>query len=524
NSSLINAGVTLPSVLYDIDGNSRPQPQGSSYDIGADEYVGTVLPTNTPGPQANITVCQTGGCNFTTIQAAVNAAVPGSIIEVYNGVYYESVTMNVSGAASGWITLRARSGDAVWIDGSTAITVTSNINLGSRSYWKIIGIKGRYAAKGSALASYGAADGITVGVGGHHIVIQDTEIKEPNADGINLRGNNYEIQIINNEIYDMRKANPNWEGDGHAVHVTQVNVAASHDILVKGNFVHDAHGKACLGLADFSSLNAPHPTNIIFEYNKVQDCTNGIKINADGIFRYNLVVDTGKYTTGFEKPYSGFQAFTHDDANNVTNAEIYNNTVVGFDNSYGFMMTGSSRNQTIKIFQNNIAYNPKYYYVNSNMTNFTSPGYNLYYGKGNSAFVNFISELTSIFADPQFNNAAANDYALQSSTSPAKDKGVLVYTGQPYSGTAPDIGAYEYQSGGSVTVTPSSTPSSPTRTPTPPSCPLKSSGDFNCDGKINESDLNSLLGKWMTDENDITGDGKINESDLNKLLGNWKTL
>ncbi|MCJ7739932.1 DUF1565 domain-containing protein, partial [Candidatus Microgenomates bacterium] len=34
NSSLINAGVTLPSVLYDIDGNSRPQPQGSSYDIG----------------------------------------------------------------------------------------------------------------------------------------------------------------------------------------------------------------------------------------------------------------------------------------------------------------------------------------------------------------------------------------------------------------------------------------------------------------------------------------------------------
>ncbi|MCJ7740632.1 hypothetical protein MUP32_04945 [Candidatus Microgenomates bacterium] len=56
-----------------------------------------------------------------------------------------------------------------------------------------------------------------------------------------------------------------------------------------------------------------------------------------------------------------------------------------------------------------------------------------------------------------------------------------------------------------------------------PCSPLASSGDFNCDGKINESDLNSLLGKWMTSENDITGDGKVNESDLNKLLGNWKT-
>ncbi len=55
------------------------------------------------------------------------------------------------------------------------------------------------------------------------------------------------------------------------------------------------------------------------------------------------------------------------------------------------------------------------------------------------------------------------------------------------------------------------------------SCSLKSQGDFNCDGKINESDLNTLLGKWMTSVNDLTGDNIVNESDLNKLLGNWKT-
>ncbi|MCJ7739856.1 DUF4091 domain-containing protein [Candidatus Microgenomates bacterium] len=60
--------------------------------------------------------------------------------------------------------------------------------------------------------------------------------------------------------------------------------------------------------------------------------------------------------------------------------------------------------------------------------------------------------------------------------------------------------------------------------PTPSSCLLASSGDFNCDDLINESDLNTLLGKWMTNVNDITGDGKVNESDLNILLGNWKTL
>ncbi|MCJ7739855.1 right-handed parallel beta-helix repeat-containing protein [Candidatus Microgenomates bacterium] len=65
-----------------------------------------------------------------------------------------------------------------------------------------------------------------------------------------------------------------------------------------------------------------------------------------------------------------------------------------------------------------------------------------------------------------------------------------------------DLGAFEYQT----------------------SCPLALSGDFNCDNLINESDLNTLLGKWMTNVNDITGDGKVNESDLNKLLGKWKTI
>ncbi|MCJ7740631.1 glycoside hydrolase family 26 protein [Candidatus Microgenomates bacterium] len=66
----------------------------------------------------------------------------------------------------------------------------------------------------------------------------------------------------------------------------------------------------------------------------------------------------------------------------------------------------------------------------------------------------------------------------------------------------------------------------PTYTPTPTSssCSLKLLGDFNCDLKINESDLNALLGKWMTNLNDITGDNIVNESDLNKLLGNWKAL
>ncbi len=137
--------------------------------------------------------------------------------------------------------------------------------------------------------------------------------------------------------------------------------------------------------------------------------------------------------------------------------------------------------------------------------------------------------------------------------SPGFDGGVRIDNfNDDFAGTNPDMGAFE--SGRlplefgvnaylSISPYPSSTPSSPTRTPTPAAptptrtptpvyktptptplaCSYASSGDFNCDLKINESDLNALLGKWMTNEKDITGDAIVNESDLNKLLGNWKT-
>ncbi len=118
-------------------------------------------------------------------------------------------------------------------------------------------------------------------------------------------------------------------------------------------------------------------------------------------------------------------------------------------------------------------------------------------------------ETNSLVGNPLFVNLGSNppDLKLQS-TSIAVDAGLtLTYVINDFNGisrpqgAAYDIGAYEYQT----------------------SCSLASSGDFNCDGKINESDLNTLLGKWMTSVNDLTGDNIVNESDLNKLLGSWKT-
>jgi hypothetical protein len=517
-SPLINRGVAVAGVTADFDGTGRPQ--GTAYDIGAYEYSGsmpstppTVTPTITPAPTSSgvptpgsISVCKSG-CNYSTIQAAVNAAAPGDIIEVQAGTYSESVAIGKNGTSTAWITLRAKTGDAVWIDGSTLGNV-SNINIGNHTYWKIIGLKMRNAAQGSASGADGPADAVTVGAGANNITLQGLTIETPNADGIDLRGANYSIQVLDNTIYEMRKTNPNYNGDGHGIHVLQqAGVAASHDILVKGNYVHDAHGKACLALSDFTALNAAPPYNIVFEYNKVQDCTNGIKINADGIFRYNLIVDTGKYTTGVEKPDSCFQAFTHDAENNVRKAQVYNNTTVGCSNSYNFDMVynGATPTQTFTVFRNNIAYNPRTYFVRVTGTNITSDGNNLFYKVGGGgSFIGYSPGSTSLVnVDPQLNV----DYSLKS-TSPAINKGSVVDSSIPYTGSAPDMGAFEY----------GQAQASPT--------PTVKSGDGNGDGKVDEADYSIWLSKYGQSvigpvNGDFNTDGEVDGVDYVIWLNNF---
>ncbi|VVB92273.1 Cell surface glycoprotein [uncultured archaeon] len=53
-----------------------------------------VLLLVTGASAAEITVCKTGICDYSTIQAAISAASPGDIIMVHSGTYYENVDVN----------------------------------------------------------------------------------------------------------------------------------------------------------------------------------------------------------------------------------------------------------------------------------------------------------------------------------------------------------------------------------------------------------------------------------------------
>lgn len=138
-----------------------------------------------------------------------------------------------------------------------------------------------------------------------------------------------------------------------------------------------------------------------------------------------------------------------------TSKENYfvNNTLVG---NLGYILFPTSREPYFTI-ENNIIYNPgKYLFVASYWV--TKPAslvmdYNQYYqttgsyvfimtnGYASSYMNSQKLEVHSKFINPMFVNASANNYQLKN-TSPAIDAGINV--GLPFSGKAPDLGAYEY--------------------------------------------------------------------------------
>ncbi|MBI4129845.1 right-handed parallel beta-helix repeat-containing protein [Candidatus Roizmanbacteria bacterium] len=100
---------------------------------------------------------------------------------------------------------------------------------------------------------------------------------------------------------------------------------------------------------------------------------------------------------------------------------------------------------------------------------------------------------------------------------------VLNLTAGQYNGAAPDLG---WKEAGGVQTTPTHSPTrTPTRTPSPtPSC--GPSGDINCDYSIDLTDLVTLLSNFgrsgMTkQQGDVDGNGDINLSDLTALLTNF---
>jgi parallel beta-helix repeat protein len=113
SSNAIDHGATLAWVTDDIDGD--PRTYGAAPDVGADEIS---------------CLARVGGTNYTSIQAAVDAASPGQTVQVAEGTCYENVSIAKSVVLQGgwntsFTTRAADPASASTIDGLGAGRVVS---------------------------------------------------------------------------------------------------------------------------------------------------------------------------------------------------------------------------------------------------------------------------------------------------------------------------------------------------------------------------------------------------------------
>ncbi len=495
-SPAINAGTSIGAPSTDFDGTTRPQPPGGMYDIGAYEYGSsgggtlTPTPTRTPTPTpANKTPTPTPLFNavtyhvaknctgisncYTNPQSVADIVSPGDTVLIHEGTY-SSFTISRSGQENKYITFKNYPGEHPVISGGSYpiyISVWPN-PIG----WIIL--------EGLEVANAGA-DGIKAEQA-HHIIIRNCDIHNNYGNNIYFTGGQYNT-IDRNRLHENgNKQADRWHG--HSIYATGQHFTVTNNLFYAGG---------CYGLqmAAYNQNSCGWCSGLAPGYDSIEDWTIANNVFAQEKTCSGIVIWDG---------YGG----------TTNNVRIYNN--IFQDNNY--QNSGGRPNGIQLLIENggpirNVNIHDNIYY-GSNV--FIQSGGGGQYTESNNTNAN------PLFVRTDITNPSNNDFHLRYNSptdkSPAINAGTSIgaldhdFDGfsRPWpAGGKFDIGAYEYIASGSLS-------------PTPSACLLASSGDFNCDNLINESDLNALLGKWMTGEKDITGDAIVNESDLNKLLGNWK--
>ena len=372
------------------------------------------------------------------------------------------------------------------------------------------------------------------------------------AGGCPSYGNTHSDILIENNTINNSGFN-GGQGDGIDLKAGLLNVT------VRNNVIHNMHANYPAGITSdgiFSSAVNTGPDNIsgnyIIENNLIYSGENhGMKLsNQNGtIIRNNVVYNN----VGVGISFTG----SGNNLPNNTNVEIYNNTLYG--NAGGGLSFGYTNNGTAK---NNLAFNNGSGAQSSafgSSTNLVS-NYNLYAPHGSSGgglTDGFNSIILTSFSGIVVDAQNADFHLIDGS--PAIDKGTSISSvtldrdniSRPQ-GSAWDIGAFEYNSGGSPpppppppppspfpqpsptpTPTPSPSPSpspSPTPSPsggggspTPPPSPSPLLGDLNQDKIVNSLDWSIMNSHWFSSDpvSDLNHDGIVNAIDFSLLNANW---
>ncbi len=264
------------------------------------------------------------GQTFTTIQAAINVAVAGDVINIHAGTYTGNVNLVNSGTVVNKITMQNNAGDTVLMTS----TVTPVINIIGRDYWTIKknttgSFTLRYTGTQSSpkcienVNGAGRTFGLTVdglvlniaggtassGDGGAGISLSEASSFAINNNTINISattGSHDGLRVIfgqtgtinNNEIFgNVGEATGKLE-DGMVVTGT--------DIVIDNNYVHDgfstgnhADGIVVQGDGPIAPSGSQPTQNITITRNRVTNFTQGIYIDCihNSIIGNNLMAN-----------------------------------------------------------------------------------------------------------------------------------------------------------------------------------------------------------------------------------------
>jgi|GEM_PF-568162 len=412
-------------------------------------YVATTGSDSNPGTEA---------LPFATLQKAVDTMVAGDTTLVKNGTYTKQtdrgafVRFTRSGTADAWITLKAYPGHLPKI----VSTVLNAVLMERVSYVEVSGFQFQGV---STTISKDAGNGFNAKYS-HHIVFRNNDVYDFPGGGIGTGWSDY-IVVENNKVHNTSKLSTYATSAISLYQLTNVDTASGYHNIIRGNIVYD----------NANTIGKITDGNCIIIDSSRHPDANNVPINP---YTGRTLIENN---VCFNNGGRGIHVFRSDYAYVTHNTLYMNQYTTGMDGSeLSALYSGNSE------FYNNIVYTrPGKIANNAWKANNVQFGGNLYF---NAAGVNPRAANDIVGVDPQFvaasTNPATANFRLKS-TSPAINKSIGAYfpvldldkNTRP-SGSAADLGAYEFLSVGPAasTATPTPQPSTPQPpTPTPPPTP-----------------------------------------------------
>jgi parallel beta-helix repeat protein len=467
------------------------------------------------------------GTAFLKIQKCINTMVAGDTCFVRGGTYSESVTINKQGNSVSSITLKNYQNETPIISGGITLT--------NADYWVIDGI----TVQGSS--SYGIYSD-----GSDNITYKNCEVDHPLDGGI-INRNSTNVVVDNCNVHHT-----NWRGDGSHEAISMVNV---NGFEVRNNQVHDSKEEGID--AKYGARNGKIYNNVVYG-------NGGPNIYIDAASNIDIFNNNVYGATG-DKANIGLAVEVNSNNYSTDNIKIYNNIMRDSKGGVSFWVEAGAEGYAsfdgTQIFNNlfyrNISRGAIRYGGFSNYATNSQIKNNIFKGNSSTIDVTGTAGIDHNLFDtsPKGTNAITTssfgfadevgfDFHLNSN-SPAVNAGVSVTTvttdfdgnSRP-SGSAYDIGPYEYVTGGGVnpTVPPTTPPTvPPTLPPTipptipptaPPTTPPVKLGDANDDNIVDGADY--IV--WLSNYNkalfghtnaDFNNSSKIDGADYIIWLNNY---